>query len=80
MASYQAGAVIPMDGDPPEWWKKNECNYTHAARIAHTVPTTPVPSERPLSAAKDNVSGKRSTQENVDSLTFFKNKNEIVYL
>lgn len=77
VAFYQAAAGIPVDGDPLEWWRKNECNYPHIARMARrylAVPATSVPSERVFSAAGDIVSAKRSTlsPENADILIFLK--------
>lgn len=78
---YKTVGCIELDVDTPVWWKSNEHNYPHVAKLAKhylAVPATSVLSERVFSTAGDIVTASRSalTPDNVDKLIFLaKNMN-----
>ena len=74
---YQAAPTISLQESPLKWWRQNEPNFIHLAKLARCllgIPATSVPSERVFSTAGDIVTQSRSRlkSKHVDMLIFLK--------
>ncbi|XP_073795658.1 E3 SUMO-protein ligase ZBED1 isoform X4 [Danio rerio] len=77
VACYRQVPTLPVELNPLAWWKDNESQFPHVAKLAKCylgVPATSVPSERVFSTAGDIVTAQRSSlsSENVDIMVFLK--------
>ena len=77
--SYIEEPPLQPNGNPLQWWMRNEQRFPKVAAVARRflcVPATSVPSERIFSAAGNLVAKKRCSllSENVNCLVFL-NKN-----
>ena len=75
LAIYKQEAVLAADGDPLDWWKKNEPRYPLLANVARKylcICATSTASERVFSTAGQVVSSRRSLLKpaKVDMLVF----------
>ncbi|KAK3556990.1 hypothetical protein QTP70_022329 [Hemibagrus guttatus] len=74
---YKQVPTLPMDSNPLVWWKDNESQFPHVAKLAKCylgVSATSVPSERVLSTAGDIFTAQRASlsPENVDMMVLLK--------
>lgn len=74
---YRAVQSLSVEANPLEWWKDNQNQFPHLAKLAKRylgVPATSVPSERVFSTAGDIVTAQRASlsPDNVDMMVFLK--------
>lgn len=67
-----------MESNPLVWWKDNQNQFPHLAKLANSylgIPATSVPRERVFSTAGDIVTAQRASllPDNVDKMVFLKN-------
>ncbi len=74
---YRAVQSLSVDSNPLVWWKDNQNQFPHLAKLAKSylgIPATSVPSERVFSTAGDIVTAQRASlsPDNVDMMVFLK--------
>lgn len=74
---YRQVPTLPVESNPLAWWKDNESQFPHVAKLAKCylgVPAKSVPSERVFSTAGNIVTAQRASlsPENVDMMVFLK--------
>ena len=73
---YRSVQSLSVESNPLVWWKDNEEQFPHLAKLAKRflgIPATSVPSERVFSTAGDIVTAQRASlsPDNVDMMLFF---------
>lgn len=74
---YRSVQSLSVESNPLVWWRDNENQFPHLAKLAKRflgIPATSVPSERVFSTAGDIVRAQRAslTPDNVDMMVFLK--------
>lgn len=74
---YRAVQSLSLESNPLMWWKDNQNQFPHLAKLAKMylgIPATSVPSERVFSTAGDIVTAQRASlsPDNVDMMVFLK--------
>ncbi len=74
---YRAVQSLSVDSNPLVWWKDNQNQFPHLAKLAKSylgIPATSIPSERVFSTAGDIATAQRASlsPDNVDMMGFLK--------